>query len=369
MYTESDLVKIAKRENNRKRNYLVVNPLQGKHIPVSPKTALQVFSKLAGHLEEYRGERLLVIGFAETATAIGAQIAMELGANYIQTTREVLPGVSYLFFSEEHSHATEQRLVKDDLDKIMHNIDRIVFAEDEVTTGRTIRNLITVLEQHYGNQLKFAVASILNGMSEDALETFTGRGIGIHYLLKICHDRYPEIADKAITDGIYYPEEVSGEKYTACFDIKGRMDTRRLIDTVQYKGACEKFTEEIGKCISLEGCKNILVLGTEEFMFLGLYVGRRLEERGYTVKFHATARSPIAVGKNDEYPLHERYALAGMYEEERKIFVYDIGSYDAVIVVTDAQRSERERCRGELTLLNALRKRNQIVYLVRWCGK
>ena len=33
-YTEKDLVKIAKRENNTKRNYLVVDPLQGKHIPV-----------------------------------------------------------------------------------------------------------------------------------------------------------------------------------------------------------------------------------------------------------------------------------------------------------------------------------------------
>ena len=34
-YTEKDLVKIAKRENNTKRNYLVVDPLQGKHIPVA----------------------------------------------------------------------------------------------------------------------------------------------------------------------------------------------------------------------------------------------------------------------------------------------------------------------------------------------
>ena len=34
-YTEKDLVKIAKRENNPKRNYLVVDPLQGKHIPVA----------------------------------------------------------------------------------------------------------------------------------------------------------------------------------------------------------------------------------------------------------------------------------------------------------------------------------------------
>lgn len=49
-YTESDLVKIAKRENNTKRNYLVVDPLQGKHIPVQPSKALTLFSSLAGYI-------------------------------------------------------------------------------------------------------------------------------------------------------------------------------------------------------------------------------------------------------------------------------------------------------------------------------
>lgn len=366
MYTERDLVRIAKRENNKKRNYLVVNPLQGKHIPVSPGKALQVFSGLAGLLRGYKDERLLVVGFAETATAIGVQLAIELGAGYIQTTREEIPGVEYLYFSEEHSHATEQRLVKDDLDEIMDKIDRIIFAEDEVTTGKTIWNLITVLEQRYGRKKRFAVASLLNGMPEEAMAAFADRGIGIHYLVKIRHDSYPEIADRAVDDGIYHQEDVSGAEYTARFDVEGRMDTRRLTDTAEYGDACGRFFEEIRRRIPLEGCKRLLMLGTEEFMFPGLYVGKCLEESGYSVRFHATTRSPITVSSSADYPLHERYSLSGMYEEGRKIFVYDIGNYDAVIVVTDAQIDGQERQRGELSLLNAVRKRNKIVYLVRW---
>ena len=47
MYLESDLVRIGKRENNKKRNYLVVNRLQGKHIPVLPSEALSMFDALA----------------------------------------------------------------------------------------------------------------------------------------------------------------------------------------------------------------------------------------------------------------------------------------------------------------------------------
>ena len=366
MYTESDLVRIAKRENNKKRNYLVVDPLQGKHIPVSPGKALQVFSKLAGLLKVYKDERLLIVGFAETATAIGAQIAVELGANYIQTTREALPGVNYLFFSEEHSHATEQKLVKDDLDRIMDGIDRIIFAEDEVTTGKTIWNLITVLEQHYNNKIRFSVASLLNGMPEDAVKTFTDRGIGLHYLVKIRHDGYPEAADKARADGIYYQENLSGAEYTARLDIKGRIDTRRLTDAGQYIDACGRLYKELKEQLSLERCKKLLILGTEEFMFPGLYVGKRLEESGYSVKFHATTRSPIAVGSSAEYPLHERYALSSLYEGSRNIYVYDIDDYDAVIVLTDAQGNGKEGRKGELSLLNAIRKRNEVVYLIRW---
>ena len=366
MYTENDLVRIAKRENNKKRNYLVVNPLQGKHIPVSPGKALQMFSGLAGILKIYGDERLLVVGFAETATAIGAKLAIELGAAYIQTTREELPGADYLYFSEEHSHATEQRLVRDELDGIMDRIDRIIFAEDEVTTGNTIWNLIKVLERNYGRKVRFAVASLLNGMSEEALESFAAGGIGIHYLVKTRHDQYPEIADRAVDDGIYHREDVSGAEYTACFDMGGWMDTRRLTDTAQYEDACGRLFEDIKGQLPLEGCKSLLVLGTEEFMFPGLYVGKCLEERGYSVRFHATSRSPISVSGSREYPLHERYALSSLYEDGRKIFVYDIGSYDVVIVVTDAQIGGQKGKRGELSLLNALRERNETVYLVRW---
>ena len=67
MYKESDLVAIAKRENNKKRSYLVVDPLQGKHIPVSPKAALDLFRELASKVKNaYQGERILFIGFAES---------------------------------------------------------------------------------------------------------------------------------------------------------------------------------------------------------------------------------------------------------------------------------------------------------------
>ena len=88
MYT-AEIASLAKRENNTKRNYLVINKYQGKHIPVSPGKALDMFSALAELVRRrYPNERLLVVGFAETATAIGETLAAELDTYGIHTTRE-----------------------------------------------------------------------------------------------------------------------------------------------------------------------------------------------------------------------------------------------------------------------------------------
>ena len=150
MYKENDLVSVAKRENNKKRNYLVVNKLQGKHIPVDPKKTLKLFKELADEIkDEYKNEKLLVIGFAETATAIGSAVAAELEVSYTQTTREQIEKVEFLYFSEEHSHATEQKLVKTDIAAVIDTTDRIIFVEDEVTTGNTILNIIRVIRETF----------------------------------------------------------------------------------------------------------------------------------------------------------------------------------------------------------------------------
>ena len=204
MYTERNLVRIAKRENNQKRKYLVMNRLQGKHIPVKPHEALAMFQALANQLrEQYNEERLLVIGFAETATAIGAAVAAALDADYIQTTREIVPNVEYLYFSEEHSHATEQKLVKNDIDCAVKTINRILFVEDEVTTGKTIRNIIDVLKKQYPQKIQFSVASILNGMNQEALDIYNKYGIDLFWLVKTNHFAYTEIAEQFKGDGIY----------------------------------------------------------------------------------------------------------------------------------------------------------------------
>ena len=365
IYDERDLVRIARRENNNKRNYLVVNPLQGKHMPVKPSDALNLFSCLADTMAgKYDDEKVLFIGFAETATAIGAQVAIKMNGQYIQTTREIINNVEYLFFSETHSHATEQKLVKNDIESLIGEIDRIIFVEDEVTTGNTIMNIITILEKMFDGNLKFSIASLINGMLEENVKTFEDRKISLHYLVKTDHSMYGKIAEKYLDNGNYYKPVSKNKVEATTILINGLMNARRLVWANEYKTACGDLWEKILEQIGDFSDKKVLVVGTEEFMYPALYVGSKLEEEGNEVRCHSTTRSPIAMSLEREYPLHNRYELKSLYDKDRKTFIYDVGEYDKVFIITDSPESEVE---GLNTLLNALHAQNENITLIRWC--
>ncbi len=366
-YTEQELAAVAKRENNKKRTWLVVNRLQGKHVPVSPGKALRMFGSLAELLlEEYRGERLLLIGFAETATAVGAAVAEKLGALYIQTTREQIQDVEYFYFSEQHSHATEQKLVKDDLDLVMERVDRIIFIEDEITTGNTIRNIIELLKKAYPGCAGFSAASLLNGMAKTYQEEYAKSGIRLHWLLRTCHDSYEERAADCRGDGICHgcdsslPAVVPEE-----YRISGCRDARRLTDGTLYKTACRQMGREAVERLQPVRGERILVIGTEEFMYPALVLASMLEEKTGWVRCHSTTRSPILVSSEAWYPLHERYELRSLYDRQRTTFLYDLSAYDRVCMVTDAGEEEKE---GLYSLINALVScGNERICVIRWC--
>lgn len=382
MYTE-ELAVIAKRENNTKRSYLVVNPYQGKHIPVDPEKALEMFGVLGEQVRNRcQGERLLLIGFAETATAIGEALAIQLDTYYMQTTREQIPSVEYLYFSESHSHATEQKLVKDDLDRILPKIDRIVFVEDEVTTGNTIGKIVRLIRETYEKEVLFSAASLLNGMNQEAQNIYQEQKIDTLYLVKTDHSRYGEIAERYAGNGRYHMKntEPVTEPFTEFEEIflghKGMdaagsgaafhpVNARRLHKGTDYRQACEGMWQEVSRRIPLERGQKILVLGTEEFMYPALYLARKIQGLGHQVRCHATTRSPIAVSQEAQYPLKERYELASMYDPARRTYIYDLEASDLVLVLTDADPAEPEGWNSLQHAINASGSKQ--IKLIRWC--
>ncbi len=317
----------------------------------------------------------MIIGFAETATAIGAALAVCTDSLYMQTTRENVEGATYLYFTESHSHATEQKLVRESLESVLDKIDRIVFAEDEITTGNTI----------------------LNSMDKEAETIYKEQNISCHYLLKTNHDIYPLLAKRCKTDGTYVEliKDLEGEEWNANIfaelETDGYQNARCITKGADYQNACEKLWQQVkteffrtcskteqnseipvsvnisehDEISNSEKDRKILVLGTEEFMYPALYAAARIEEMGYHVKFHATTRSPITVSDSYAYPLHEKFELRSLYDKDRVTYIYELDKYDKVFIITDAKKGQTE---GISSLVNALKsRRNTNISIIRWC--
>lgn len=408
-FEREQLVRTAVRENNTKRPYLLVNPSQGKHVPVAPETALAVFSALAEQVQERVGTTapVLVIAFAETATAIGAAVAAKLQNPVVlmQTTREVMalspssgrnrapenwstngqpmvnPGEGsegkerigqisldeeresgafapktdtgkYLCFSETHSHATEQYITRHGLEQALKWAEHVVFVEDEVTTGNTILHLMDVLGAEYDvGEVTFGVASILNGMTEESRERYHTRGIWTRYLLHTDNAAMESTLGQYRCDGKKYPAETACTRVPEIIQVWGMPNIRsRAWSAEPYQEACETLAQAVCDTVPADA-QNVLVLGTEECMYPGLWAGRMLEKQGHTVRFHATTRSPIQPSTEPGYPLLSRYTLQSLYDRKRVTYIYNLKAYDHVCIVTDAPEPEKN---GLASLIAAL---------------
>lgn len=341
-YSMDDLVRLAKRDNNNIRPYLYVNPIQGKHIPTDPEDMMMMCYTLANMVKAaYPSERLYVIGFAETATGIAAGVCHYLDnvVYYQNTTREQADNEEYLYFTESHSHATDQMLRTNSIDRCFEIVDRIIFIDDEVTTGNTICKLADMLKEKYGiSKIKYSIVSILNSMTNLRVNQLEDIGIECLFL----SDLPFEYKKDSIMDISYNKDRDTLCKADVldiidCIEFDTKANARSTISFYEYESEINRFVSEIEKIIGYEHYGKLLVLGTEECMYPAIRLGENLKKYGAAkaVKVHATTRSPIIASCEEGYPVNHRYQIRSVYDKERDTYVYNLKEYDKVIVVTD----------------------------------
>ena len=345
-YTKETTLRVAKRYRNAKRAYLLVNPLQAKHMPVSPTEALTMMRTLGeGLQQEFPGARL-VLGFAETATALGAAVASRLGPDcaFLTTTREAGEGPGWVRFLEEHSHAAEQKLWGGDLDALLQETDTVLFIDDEISTGKTLRNMVAQLTRRWPalGEKTLVAASLLNRVTPEQEEALADAGITCRCLVRLPQeDHTAQVADWTVTEAppavlqnlSFRQETLPGE---------GLLDPRKTLRIGAYDRSCQAVAEAMLSHTlgPVETLGKTLVLGTEECMYPALRLGERLERLGAGVYCHATTRSPIGLCDAPGYPIRSGWKLPSFYEEERTTYVYNLKEYDTVIVVSDTKKTD-----------------------------
>lgn len=371
LHNYEDLITVEHRSNNTKRDYLFVNKLQCKHIPCSPSAMMYMCSALAAkvntELDSKPIESALVVGFAETATAIGQFVGRMIHkAKYITcTTRERVGGSEEIIrFEEEHSHATLQKLLTYSTSPInIDNYDYILFVEDEISTGNTILNFINAFESQHNTssdgtkqrEIRYGVASICNWQSESNKAKFREYNIDTFYLLS------GTLKDVNIKMGIEI-DDMEKQIGTPIYDAMCTLEDRALDASTLYKivntrafskGRLGHDRDNVIKTdLALrrirdyiyyeeKPIRNIRVIGTEEFMEVPIRIGASLEQiDNYNVVCHATTRSKIDVLRSTfdgvKDGIKTRMELRSFYDNNRITYLYNFNEHvDLTIVVTD----------------------------------
>lgn len=368
-YSVDNLVRLAKRANNTIRPYLYVNPLQGKHIPTRPDDVMVMCRALAEIVNTaYPNDRLYVIGFAETATGIAAAISHFLDniIFYQNTTREYEKGEDYIFFTESHSHATDQTLRAVKVGESLREIDRIVFIDDEITTGNTIYKLINAIKDRYNADISCSIVSILNSVNEERMDLLRKENIDFLYLSKLPYEykiesildvEYDKNRDVVIdSKDVYTAEEL---------EFISHVNVRNVSEFEKYDEENRKFVDFVGKTLLREHYADVLILGTEEFMYPAFCLAQYLYDNNIAqeVRTHASTRSPIVVSGEEGYPLFSRFCIRSPYDSLRTTFVYNLRKYDKVIIVSDALKQDDEMS----DVIKALKYvGNEDIIIVRW---
>ena len=284
-------VAYATRQNPR-RLYLFVSKVLGKHWPVRPSVMRDVHRRLAEKIADLPGP-MLVVGMAETATALGRGVAEEAASRngrddilYLQTTRYRLSRPLAFGFDECHSHAPDHAVYLPDpsLQALFRAARTLVLVDDEISTGRTLIELARAYFKINPRIERVALVCITNWLSgarRRELAALLERPVLFPALIEgeFAFEPDPAFpppdlptvvagADRG-HDGIVADPARTGL-------IAGRWIAPRLPDIPRDR--------------------SLAVIGTGEYAYAPFRVALALEERGHDVRFQSTTRSPILVG-------------------------------------------------------------------------
>lgn len=331
----NDFLSLAKRENNPRRNYLIVNKAQSKHTPSDPRDTVKLCAEMGGEMQRIypKGECLTIV-FAETAVGIGALAASALGERcfLISTTRERLPEYrTYISFEESHSHAPVHNLCERS-DINVERFGHIFIIDDELTTGNTVKAIAKRIREMCTAQISVHVFAA-------SRESIAALGdIGIEVYAKYTYDMITE------TD---FPGSFSADEPTVSsapdisIELNSLYDIREGVPCAKYFEECERLCGEIAERLEsvLAQVKSIEVIGTEELCLPPIVLGNMLSRRGFDVRVHGVTRSPILPSDAGNYPIKTRSVLQSLYEQERTVYLYNSVKSDLSIVITDANAS------------------------------
>lgn len=378
---------------NKKRSFLFVSKLLGKHIPVMPQKPLLTGRALGALFAQKRdglktnyseileqlGEKFnnnsseillkkkyslkkeaLILGFAETATGLGHSVFSSFSDNayYLHTTREKIDtGVEPIIFYEEHSHASEHRIYSYGNQLFKSDCD-IVLVDDEISTGNTILNIIRAIHKEYPRK-NYYVLTILDWRNEDSITAFEKleKELEINIIVEQIVKGEFELLNEVTYESIVRINKPKKEEdYQSNTNIN-YLDINEMKDKtyyfkkegsetgVEYLKWTGRFALDIENQSNLENvAKNIgenlekyrigsktLCMGTGEFMYIPMLISSHM---GKNIMYQSTTRSPIVAIDKEFYGARQSYKYKNPFDPELNNYFYNIkkNQYDDIFI-------------------------------------
>lgn len=404
------LVGLALRRNPR-RAHLLVSTVLGKHVPQLPHVVHDAGLALGGLVRDVLGDatgdepgsRPVVLGYAETATGLGHCVAEALpGATYLHSTRRPVDGVAPLGgFEEEHSHATSHLLLPEDRE-LLSGGGPLVLVDDELSTGRTVLNTIETVHGLAPRE-RYVIAALIDvrtASDRQTMAAFAAR-LGARVDVVALAGGVVELPDDVLTRGadLVAAEEAAQTGVRAKAREARRGTVARLaLDwpaglpdggrhgfTADHQDVLEKALPQLGAQLAagLAGARRVLVLGSEELMYVPLRLARALAEAPHAeavaesatagpaadsgsapeVRYSTTTRSPVLAVDDPGYAIRTRLAFPAHDDPadgpgERYTYNVDPGAdparrFDTIVLVADSV-ADTPALHAEGGLLDAL---------------
>ncbi len=318
---------------NPKRAFLFVSKVLGKHIPVRPETMRKTYIDLAQLIPTDLPKPLTVVGMAETAVCLGAGVYREVkkvhgeDAVFITTTRHPanLPVLSD--FLEEHSHAQDQFIyssANEDIHNQIKGSKTLILVDDEISTGKTFKNLIKSLVESGLDQVERIILVSLVNWNDGNLES---EYLGI------------PMETVALINGNWHWESNNQELKQKMPDVSCTTTGNHPVISPITWGREPSFLDiQAWSEIEIKDKKEkILILGSGEFTWLPFLFAEQLESSGADVYFSSTTRSPIMQGHaiNSICQFTDNYGL-GIPN-----FAYNVldKDFDRVILIVETSKN------------------------------
>ncbi len=317
--------------NNRKRGFLFLSKVLGKHWPSRPFRMRQIHDHLASRLI-LSSDRWVVIAMAETATGLGqgvfeSALRQHPGTQglFLHSTRYRIPGRRYLEFQEPHCHAPDQLLyepvVPDHLD-LFHTATELIVVDDEISTGTTLCNLVAAYRAHNPRLERVHMVSITNFSGLTGSAQFSAQtGLPVNCVTALHAD-------------FSFQPSHAGEHATIPAAVgANQREPGQIAEHLGRFGISQALEIPAADLISLaDGLltgASVLVLGTGELMHTAFRVGLALEDRGFDVVVQSTTRSPILTGAG----IGQRLIFADNYGEGIRNYLYNVDPDDFARII------------------------------------